>query len=94
MLVWCEPTICWVCVFDCFNYFQLCWNMNMKTWFERCFDEVLLCVLNDKSELIYILIEFYWGCDVNCVICDCENDPLKYFMFLWENYVLKAWTWK
>jgi hypothetical protein len=41
----------------------------MKACFEVCFDKVL-CVLNDKYELIYISIEFYCILDLRYKLCD------------------------
>jgi hypothetical protein len=70
-----------------FNYFQLCWDENMKACFEVCFD-VVLWVLKWQIWIdIYIYIFqlsfiVYWIWDINWVIYDCENDLLKNLYFM------------
>jgi hypothetical protein len=36
-----------------------------------CFDEAY-CVLNDKYDLIFVLIEFYYMLDLRHKLSDCE----------------------
>jgi hypothetical protein len=50
------------------------WDMNMKVWFELCFDEVL-CVLSNEYESIdwsmfWLTFKVWWKWDVIYMSCD------------------------